>query len=621
MKLPSRRLLLTCGLRLFLGVAIGWGLRLLYERRPVVRFAAGMAVRSVRPPESGPARGNHLRDGQPLFFSLNQIMAAGDPAAALRLWRQAFQRAPKEIQQRALQAPAEVSIGSLRQLIVQLSTSAALREEMNAMFEMARDLGADLYDTDSALRSLMELARLDPGLALDGAKAMGHDAAEKEIWALIAESDPQRVIDMVHAGQAPADALSAAVASLAARDLEKAEAVIRAQPADRQKHLERRVAEALARTRPLDALGLRVDGENHPDPSWADTIIRYVPGPFAIDFLLGIERNHPSLLQSCSAEISGLLGRQAFREPGFVFEWLERQQAADTSSLAHQFTSATIATLAAHDPARAAALLERFAGTSAASSIGDTDKSEVLKAWLRHDSMAAIQWVATQPDASSWLRLWNEKKVWGGPWPESVRPENAATLAHWLEEQGMMTRPDFRAAGALVKPWIQHDPAAAVAWATSLADRDARFLAVTAAAEALNRGWISDREAHLDALIQSSPDALGAVASRVDPKSLPLGERIADALPQLMRPGETAGQAISAHLAASLNETTSRQKTLQAVAALPDPAQRQQLLDAMAGHLDRKSPLALVRQLAHAMPDQESARRFLENTLRQRLER
>jgi len=602
-------------------MAMGWGLRLVYERRPAVRFAAGLALRSVRPPEGGAARGNHLHDGQPLFFSLNQIMAADDPAAALRLWREAFQRAPKEIQQRALEAPAEVSIGSLRQLIVGLSTRANLREEVNTLLGMARDLGANLNDTDSALRSLMELARLDPGLALDGAKAIGHQAAELRIWALIAESDPQRVINMVNAGQAPAEALSAAVASLAARDFEKAEAMIRAQPADQQAHLERRVAEVLARTRPMEALSLRLDGENHPDPSWADKIIRYVPGPLAIDFLLGLEREHPSLLQSCSAEISGLLGRQALREPGFLFEWLERQPPADPSSLAHQFTSATMATLARHDPARAAALMERFAGTSAASSVGDTTKSEILKAWLRHDSVAAMQWVASQPDASSWLRLWNEKQVWGGPWPESVRPENAATLAHWLEEQGMMTRPDFHAAGALVKPWIQHDPAAAVAWATSLADREARFLAITAAAEALNRSRMPGRDAHLDVLIQSSPDALGAVASRVDPKSLPLGEKLADALPQLMRSGETAGPGIAAHLAASLNEAASRQKTLQAVAALPDPAQRQQLLESMAGHLDRKSPLTLVRQLAESMPDPEAARQFMENSLRRRMER
>lgn len=620
MKSATRRLVWSWGLRLFLGLALGWGLRLFYERRPAVRFAAGMAVRSVRAPETGQNRGNHLQDGQPLFFSLNQIMAADDPSTALRLWREAFQRAPREIQQRALQAPAEVSIGALRQLILKLSADAGLRDEMNALLGMAADLGANLNDTDAAFRSLMELARLDPGLALDGAMAIGHKEAEMRIWARIAESDPRRVIDLVHRGQAPNEALAAAVASLAARDLDEAQAVIRNQPADQQVPLERRVAEVLARTRPLEALRLRLDAENNPDPSWADKVIRYVPGPSANDFLLSLERDHPSLLQSCASEISGLLHRQTLRDPDFVFEWLERQPGTDGSTVAHQFAEATITSLAPHDPARAAALIERL-GAFGKSPLSDAHKSEVLKAWLRQDSMAAMEWVSAQPDASSWLGLWNQKQVWGGPWPESIRPEIAPTLAHQLEEQGMMTRPDFHAAGALVKPWIQHDPAAAVAWASQLADHDARLLAVTAAAEALNRSRMPGRQSHLDVLIQSAPDALGAVASRVDPKSLPLGDHIAESLPQLLPPGEAAEPGISAHLAATLDGAASREKTFQAIAALPDPAQRQQLLEAMADRLDRNSPFPIARQLAEAMPDPEAARLYLEKDLRRRMER
>ena len=617
MKPSARRLILTWGLRLLLGMALGWGVRLLYERRPMMRFAAGLAVRSVRDPEAGTARGSHLRDGQPHFFSLDQIMDADDPAAALRSWREAFQRAPKEIQQQALEARAEVSVGALRRLIVQLSTSADLREEMNSLLGAARDLGADLYDPDAALRSLLELARLDPGLALDGAKAVEHTDAERMIWALIAEDDPRRVIDLVNAGQAPAGVLSAAIASLAARDFKEAEAVIRSLPADQQNRMLRQLADTLARTRPLEALALRTDGENSPDPAWAMKIIRHVPGPLAIDFLLALEREHPALLQSCSGYVSELLQRQAQCEPGFVFEWLERRGSAEGSHLAHQFDAATVTALAPHDPARAAALIQHLEEKASAPSQRASAKSDVFRAWMHRDPTAAMQWLVDQPHAGSWMQDQDHQR----PWTDAVRPEQAAALARWLDDQGVLTRPDFQAAGALVKPWIQHDPAAAVAWAASLPEGGARLMAVTEAAFSLGQSRMPDRQAHLDALLHSAPDALGAVVDSIDPKALPLGGLVAEALPRLLPPGDVPNWGLTRHLAASLEDPTSRQKTLQAVAALPDPGQRQQLLEAMANQLDPKSPLGLTRQLADAMPDPEAARRFLENDVRARFQR
>jgi hypothetical protein len=620
MKSPSRRVILAWGLRLLLGMAVGWGVRLLYERRPMMRFATGLAVRSVNGPETSAARGSHLRDGQPHFFSLDQIMAADDPAAALRSWREAFQRAAKEIQQQALQARAEVSVGALRRLIVQLSTSADLREEMNSLLGVARDLGADLYNPDAALRSLLELARLDPGLALDGAKAIENEHAEAMIWALIAEDDPRRVIDLVQAGQAPAGALSAAVASLAARDFKEAEAVIRSLPDDQQNHLQTQLADTLARTRPLEALALRTDANNIPDPAWAMKIIRHVPGPLAIDFLLGLEREHPALLQSCTECVPVLLQRQAQREPGFVFEWLERRDPAEWNTSAH-----LVAALSPHDPARAAALVQRLEEKASAPSQVAAAKSDILSTWMRRDPTAAMQWLVDQPNASAWMQGPDPHSSWTHSIP--VRPEQSASLVRWLDERGVLTRPDFQAAGALVQPWIQHDPAAAVAWAASLPEGGARSVAVTEAASALSQSRMPDRQAHLDTLLRSAPDALGAVihgVHGVDPAFLPLGDLVAKELPRLLPPGDLPSWGLTSHLAASLDDPASRQNTLQAVAALPDPSQRQQLLEAMATHQtqpNRKPPLRLTRQLANAMPDPDAARRFLENDLRDRLQR
>jgi hypothetical protein len=623
MSQPTRRWLVTWTVRLLLGIALGWGVRVVYERRPLVRFASGLAVRSLSGPATEADRGPHVVGGQPAFFSLDQIMAAEDPAAALREWREAFQNTPKETQQKVLQARAEVSIGSLRQLLVRFAASPALREEMNALLAAARDLGADLYTPDATLRSLLELALLDPGLALDGAQATGHSLAIHLIWAGIAEENPRHVLEAIRSGQAPADLLDAALASLAVRDLAQARAAVGSLPDDQRQSAERALASSLAWLQPLEALSLQSAADGTPDPEWAAGIIRGVPGPQALDFLLALERQHPDLLDSCDSAVTQLLHNQTTLDPGFVLDWLQRRDATTTKDPAGRCQ--LLAAVGRHDPARAARLLQDMPFSQELGRVISGARTEIFSAWLRREPQAALQWVSEQPNAAGWLSNPDDNRRW----VDSVPPEQAPALARWLSEQGLLEKSidpasDLSPLASLVRPWIQHDPEGAVAWTCSLPAGPARTRAIEQAAAAISRQHGADRSALINQLLASSPDALGPVIAHVDPEVLPLGTQVAEALPRLLdapfgryslRPG------IARHLATSLSHPLTRPQVVAALANLPDPAQRQELIQELGRYTESSGSLALARDLASALPDTESARTFIEKAVSQQFNR
>jgi hypothetical protein len=609
MKPTHRRFLLTWGARVLLGLAIGWGVRLLYERRPTVRFASGLMVRSLRDTDERRSRGSHLRDGLPQFFSLDQIMAADDPAAALRTWREAFQQAPKDGQIGALQARVEVSVGALRKVVVELGSSAAFREEISELLAMAGSLGADLQNPQAAYRALVELARLDPGFALDGAQALGHRGAEQRIWEVIAEDRPQHVIDLVRSGKAPADALAMAFASLAARDIEAADALILSLPEELQNAGVGAMADVLARTRPLAAITedtLGPDGQ--PDMGIAELIIARVPGPHAADLLLGLERDHPEVLASCEHEVSKLLARQARREPGFVFEWLERHPPAQ-GRMMNNAEFATVADLARHDPARAAALLPNWAADRNGIWTLRSAKRAVATAWIDSDPMAALSWMAGDNETAALLSA--SKQTSGSNWLDALRPEQAPALVARLAE----TAPDL-VPSALVKPWIDHDPAAAVAWATGLPPGNERSSSLALAAATLIESGHPDRAPLIEAMIRQAPDALGPLASAVSPSDLPMGSQVAAALPILLAESpDTIQSGVIDHLLHDIRRPSTREATIDAIQQLPDPAQQQRLLAPLAHKVGKNDPLATAQRLSLAMPDRAAARQFMEDTV------
>jgi len=601
MKRPIPRAILTWGLRLILGVALGWGYRLVYERRPAVRFAAGMAVRTMRgSEEAGLSRGAHLRHGEPQFFSLDQIMAAEDPAAALRVWREAFTRASEDAQRAALEARAEVSASSLRQLLFALPASAPLREELGQLMNLATNLGADLYDPKATQKSLAQLAQIDPGLALDGAAALGSEAALGDIWEVMAEDDPERVLALAQNGQAPPEALEMAVASLAARDIEKADALLSSLPEAAQERAAEIFADILARTRPLEAMTLVQGDDGLPDRGMAALIIERVPGPLAVDFLLGLERQHPELLDSCSQEVAALLGAQAKRDPGFVLEWLERRTAQAPGALL--IGSPALQAVAAFDPERTAAWVERFGQENSASEALHKMRHDVVFAWASRDPITALEWANHQPNPSDWLGELN--------WGASIPPSQAAAVADWIREN-----PNIEGYGSLVRAWMRQDPRSAVDWVTQLPPGPLRHSAVASAAESLSHSRLPEQRVLIESMIHGAPEALGVIVNRVPPTEFPMLTEVVKALPQLVAGASDHDTSrVAGHLAHGIRSPATRDATLDAVSRLPDPGQRQRLLDQIAAdsHGRNEIPLALHRRLASLMPDPEAARRFIE---------
>lgn len=601
MSRPVPRAMLMWGLRLMLGVALGWGYRLVYERRPAVRFAAGMAVRTMRgSEEAGASRGSHLRHGEPHFFSLDQIMAADDPAAALRGWREAFVRMPEDGQRAALEARAEVSATSLRQLLFTLPASAPLREELGQLMNLATSLGADLYDPEATQKSLAQLAQIDPGLALDGAAALGSEAALGSIWEVMAEDDPERVLALAQSGQAPPEAMEMAVAGLAARDIEKADALLSSLPVAAQERAAEIFADILARTRPLEAMTLVQGDDGLPDRGMAALLIERVPGPQAVDFLLGLERQHPELLESCSQEVTALLGAQAKRDPGFVLEWLERRT-AQTPGASHIGRPALQA-VAAFDPERTAAWVERLGPNDPASKDLPSLRQAVVSAWASRDPITALEWASRQPNPSEWLGELN--------WAESIPPSQAAAVADWIREN-----PTVEGSGSVVRAWMRVDPPSAVDWATQLPPGPLRQSAVGSAANFLSHSRLPEQRMLMKSLIQAAPEALGIIVNAVHPDQFPMPREVVKALPQLMAQASIYGTShVAGHLAHGLRSPATRDATLDAVTRLPDIRQRQELLEQMAAdsHGRNEVPLAVHRRLASLMPDPEAARRFIE---------
>ena len=82
---------------------------------------------------------------------------------------------------------------------------------------------------------------------------------KQAVWAVIAEDDPQRVLDLVATGQAPAEVGELALASLAARSPEAAEAVFEKLPEDEQAAASSRWRGRWRATDPINALS-RVAG-------------------------------------------------------------------------------------------------------------------------------------------------------------------------------------------------------------------------------------------------------------------------------------------------------------------------------------------------------------------------
>jgi hypothetical protein len=233
----------------------------------------------------------------------------------------------------------------------------------------------------------------------------------------------------------------------------------------------------------------------------------------------------------------------------------------------------------------------------------------VATAWIDSDPMAALSWMAGDNETAALLSA--SKQTSGSNWLDALRPEQAPALVARLAE----TAPDL-VPSALVKPWIDHDPAAAVAWATGLPPGNERSSSLALAAATLIESGHPDRAPLIEAMIRQAPDALGPLASAVSPSDLPMGSQVAAALPILLAESpDTIQSGVIDHLLHDIRRPSTREATIDAIQQLPDPAQQQRLLAPLAHKVGKNDPLATAQRLSLAMPDRAAARQFMEDTV------
>ena len=171
----KRRNVIRWTARLLVGAALGFGVRVLWERKPAVRFATGLAMHSLRGPAGNEStQVSHLQAGIPVRFSLDEITVAAEPAAALRSWREAFAAATPEARQRCLSVPVEASLTALRRCVTLLARDPAFRDEIGQLTERLAESSGNGGDPELLRRSFVELARMDADL---GARRSGGERA------------------------------------------------------------------------------------------------------------------------------------------------------------------------------------------------------------------------------------------------------------------------------------------------------------------------------------------------------------------------------------------------------------------------------------------------------------
>lgn len=631
-KFPAikRRTVIAWGLRLLLGVALGVGLRLAYEQRPGARFAVGMALRTLEGAPAGAGAGGRKMfapGGEPLRFSLDEIMAAENPAEALRAWREAFAQAPPSAQQQCLAARVEASPSALRKVIAGLASSSELRDEI---VRLSEDVGqGQSLEMNEAMmkRVFAELARTDPGLAIDGAEAGGIDEIKRFVWAIIAEDNPHWVLEMVQAGQAPASVRADVLASLVIRSPEEAFKMVMELPENVQERSWKTMMQALAAQGPIAALSYGKDASGKIDPDWAETLADAVPITKARALLLALEKDHPDLLATKGARFASLLSRVAREDPALALRGLETRQHTNEPLDSH--TAQALAGMAEKDPegmrARVAAWPEGKARSSAVAALGFQ--------WMQQEPLAALRWMAGQrlhmEGIASGYGVVQSK---GFFWEEKLAPEQFSEAAALLEnaagEPGGDSLAQFPALGnQLLQRWAKTDPAAAYAWVantplklSSFAKREvlAWWLHkdVQAAAPVLQDAASRDPGLVPQMLRFNSPQAPAISGSSLEPARQWLWQHLPElAANETTR--EVLGKTSVEKVAGTAMHSADPRAALAAISAVPDAVWRGGVMETLGQNLAHDLPRA--RQFAASASDPATADRIMEAAIQARM--
>lgn len=630
-KTPTkRRAIIVWTARLLLGVALGFGVRMFYERKPGVRFATGLTLRTLAgeaAANAAPRRGSHLQFGQPVRFSLDEITEAEDPAAALRAWREAYQLAPREVRERCLAVPVEASAKALRRFIGQLASSEALREEIGRLYTVIGENGVFEHDEETVRRVFIELARLDPGLAIDGAEAQESDELKRLVWSVIAEDDPRRVVELVASGQLSQDIAAEAIASLAARSPEEAAALVRSLPEEKMRRALDHVASALAALDPVKALAYGDDGTGRLEPEWASLIAKRVPITKACDLLLALEKDHPDLLAAGDSELGYLLARVARTDPATALRVLDLQK--DRNGQIDGPAAKMLVDLADRDRAATLAMVERWPDGYARQSA----VAAIAVAWMRQEPIAAVQWMLGEKGNEWSLRMMENNVLNHAPGSifDDLTSDQARQVAQLIGQSpgagGSSFFKDSWYADTLAEKWAQSDPSAAYAWASGLTEPKAK----RKAANSVLTRWISqDPAGALPALRQelaANPEIIADVLRRsramgsetLAPVRALLWERLPELTGSANANGTSQSHPDSNTVAAIAVASPESAAALSAIERVSDAAWRQKTLDAVAQQLERNLPEA--RRLAGALSHPAEAQRFMEAAIRAQFRR
>ncbi|MGI8601411.1 MAG: hypothetical protein ACR2OZ_00255 [Verrucomicrobiales bacterium] len=440
-------------LRLVLGMALGFGGRILWELKPAVRFATGLAWKATTGAlaQENAATRSSVPTSNKSRFSLDALAASEDPARTLRAWRQELEALPAAQQVEWLNQVIETSAAGLRKFLGRLAIDGALRDEF---LEWRNVIERVFIESDSrkvVANAFRELARLDLGLALDGAEASEFPEAMEAVFEVLAEDDPKAALVVAKERNLSPQIVAIALESLAARSLAETEPWMEQFASDEAMEGFARVMAAKA---PAQAFEFCRDENGRLDGTALEILAGQVPAHRAGEFLRSLESLDPSSANTHPRAAGRLAQMMARLEPAEAIQWVQQHWPdAQNTALSHKIEVLRIA--GEREPQMAA---EALAGISVESgkSLRGQAFSSTMQIWVARDPEAALEWSLNQPFSQSadpgFVADWFERLP-------ATQFESTAELLNNVPNDKLRVQLQ----SALRSSWIQHDPAAVFA--------------------------------------------------------------------------------------------------------------------------------------------------------------
>ncbi len=312
-----RRLLL-----LLLATTAGYGLHIVWERQPKLRFASKLTARVLANAASA-ATNTAQPDAD--AFSLPAAMAAADPVGALRAWREKIGALPPAEREKRLRAPMIVDASSLAQLASRLGTDPAMREEASQWVTLLSGAGINLRDEREWVNAMTSLAEVDPELAIDGAEALGHEGVTRAVWSVLAQEQPELALARATKGELDSLSHGAALAAFAMMQPKLAFEHAMAQAPDARPDLLAAVASAM---QPAAAFALSADAE------WQRAVIEGAPITALGDLAVELAKLPAEARAALAPAMTERLARDARAEPELTIAWIAEHPDAVAGKLA-----------------------------------------------------------------------------------------------------------------------------------------------------------------------------------------------------------------------------------------------------------------------------------------------